>query len=173
VRVLSVLVLAVALAAVALVVLDPLERVGGEAREPERGAEGAGERPEERGAPAGRGREGGGEGGAASPREGDRRRAPRPALPRLRCPRDVGGCASVSGAVVLVEAVDPDGDGDLHVVVTDGDVTAPGLTAIDIAPELRPRRDPEIGSVVSAAGPVQRGSFGQAQIHALRVRFGA
>jgi len=155
VRLLAVLVLAVALAAAAGVVLDPLERVGGEAREPERGAEASRERPEERGAPAGR------------------ERGARRARPRLRCPRGVADCASVSGAVVLVEAVDPDGDGDLHVVVTDGDVAAPGLTAIDIAPELRPRRDPEIGSVVSAAGPVQRGSFGQAQIHALRVRFGA
>ena len=45
------------------------------------------------------------------------------------------------------------------------------MTAIDIAPELRPRRDPRIGDRVSAAGPVQTGSFGQSQIHALEVRF--
>ena len=35
---------------------------------------------------------------------------------------------------------------------------------------LRPRRDPDIGDVASAAGPVQTGSYGQRQIHALRFR---
>jgi hypothetical protein len=69
--------------------------------------------------------------------------------------------------VIYVERVDPDGDGDLHVVVAAGGVTLAGLTAIDVARGLRPRRDPRVGDRVSAAGPVQRGSFGQSQIHAL------
>lgn len=99
-------------------------------------------------------------------------REPRRERPRVRCPRDVEGCRAVTGRIVLVESVDPDGDGDLHVVVTGGGVTAPGLTAIDIAPELRPPIDPAIGSRVSAAGPVQEGTYGQSQIHALRVRYG-
>jgi hypothetical protein len=73
----------------------------------------------------------------------------------------------VHGRVVYVERVDPDGDGDLHVVVAAGGVTLAGLTAVDVARSLRPRRDPRIGDRVSAAGPVQRGSFGQSQIHAL------
>jgi hypothetical protein len=73
----------------------------------------------------------------------------------------------VRGTVLYVESVDPDGDGDLHVVVEGGSITLPGMTAIDIAPELRPRRDPRIGDRVSAAGPVQTGSYGQSQIHAL------
>jgi hypothetical protein len=73
----------------------------------------------------------------------------------------------VRGRVVYVERVDPDGDGDLHVVVLAGDVTGPGITAIDVAPELRPRRDPRVGDVVSGAGPVQTGHLGQSQIHAL------
>jgi hypothetical protein len=97
--------------------------------------------------------------------------APRPprasTLPRARCSADVPGCRAVRGRVVYVERVDPDGDGDLHVVLAAGSVTAPGLTAIDVAADLRPRRDPRIGDRVSAAGPVQTGSYGQSQIHAL------
>jgi hypothetical protein len=73
----------------------------------------------------------------------------------------------VRGRVLFVESEDPDGDGDLHVVISGGGVTGPGVTSIDVRPGLRPRRDPRIGDEVSAAGQVQRGSFGQAQIHAV------
>jgi hypothetical protein len=69
--------------------------------------------------------------------------------------------------VIYVERVDPDGDGDLHVVVAAGGVTLAGLTSVDVSRSLRPRRDPRVGDLVSAAGPVQRGSYGQSQIHAL------
>jgi len=84
----------------------------------------------------------------------------------------VAGCRTVRGPVVYVERVDPDGDGDLHVVVAAGNVTLRGITAIDVARELRPRRDPRVGDRVSAAGPVQTGSYGQSQIHALEFRVG-
>jgi hypothetical protein len=93
-----------------------------------------------------------------------------PALEPARCPENVPGCAAVTGRVVYVERVDPDGDGDLHVVVNGGSISLPGLTAIDVRPGLRPKRDPEPGDRVTAAGPVQRGSFGQDQIHALAFR---
>jgi hypothetical protein len=89
---------------------------------------------------------------------------------RSRCPDGVPCCRAVRGTVVYVERVDPDGDGDLHVVVDAGDVTLAGMTAIDVKPELRPRRDPRVGDRVSAAGPVQSGSYGQSQIHALEFR---
>jgi hypothetical protein len=95
---------------------------------------------------------------------------PEPDVRRARCPGDVPGCRAVRGTVVYVERVDPDGDGDLHVVVDAGSVTLAGMTAIDIAPDLRPRRDPRVGDRVSAAGPVQTGSYGQEQIHALEFR---
>jgi hypothetical protein len=88
-------------------------------------------------------------------------------LPAARCAAGVPDCATARGRIVFVERVDPDGDGDLHVVIADGSVTAAGLTAVDVRPGLRPRRDPRIGDRASAAGPVQRGSFGQSQIHAL------
>jgi hypothetical protein len=99
-------------------------------------------------------------------------RAPEPApdVRRARCPDGVPGCRAVRGTVVYVESVDPDGDGDLHVVVDGGSITLGSMTAIDVAPELRPRRDPRAGDRVSAAGPVQTGSYGQSQIHALVFR---
>jgi hypothetical protein len=97
-------------------------------------------------------------------------RTPGPGLARARCPRGLERCRAVLGRVVLVESVDPDGDGDLHVVVTGGGVTAPGLTAVDVSRALRPVHDPALGDLVTAAGQVQRGSYGQAQIHAERFR---
>ena len=99
--------------------------------------------------------------------------AARPALRRARCPKRLPGCRTAIGRVVLVESVDPDGDGDLHVVIVGRDgITAPGLTAIDVRRGLRPRRDPRLGQLVTAAGQVQRGSYGQRQIHAVRFRVG-
>ena len=97
----------------------------------------------------------------------------RTALRRARCPRGLQGCRTALGRVVYVESVDPDGDGDLHVVLFGRDgITAPGLTAVDVRRGLRPRRDPRVGQLVTAAGPVQRGSYGQRQIHAVRFRVG-
>ena len=93
-----------------------------------------------------------------------------PALEPARCPESVPGCAAVIGRIVYVERVDPDGDGDLHVVVNGGSISLPGLTSIDVRRGLRPRRDPRTGDLVTGAGPVQRGSFGQDQIHALTFR---
>ena len=107
---------------------------------------------------------------AATPAETPRPPKPKPDVRRMRCPDDVPGCRAVRGTVLYVESVDPDGDGDLHVVVEGGSITLPGMTAIDIARDLRPRRDPRIGDRVSAAGPVQKGSYGQSQIHALELR---
>ena len=87
------------------------------------------------------------------------------------CPAGVDGCRSASGEIVYVEAVDPDGDGDAHFVLLDpGSVTAPGISVIDVARELRPRPLPEVGDLLSAAGPVFRGSYQQRQIEATEVR---
>ena len=102
-----------------------------------------------------------------APRAERKEREERP-LREARCPAGVAGCRSVLGRIVFVEAVDPDGDGDLHVVVADGGITLPGVTAVDVKPSLRPRRDPRVGDRATAAGPVQTGSYGQDQIHALR-----
>jgi hypothetical protein len=95
----------------------------------------------------------------------------RQGLERAQCPRDLRGCRTALGRVVLVESVDPDGDGDLHVVLVGRDgITAPGFTAVDVRKGLRPRRDPRVGQLVTTAGQVQRGSYGQRQIHAVSFR---
>ena len=98
--------------------------------------------------------------------------APVPDGPPLRvsCPARPVDCAEASGRILYVERVDPDGDGDLHVVLATDSITAPGITAVDVRPGLRPARDPRAGDLAAAAGPVQTGSFGQQQIHALRFR---
>jgi len=88
---------------------------------------------------------------------------------RAHCAPDAGNCAAVTGRVLYVEAVDPDGDGDAHYVLAGGSVTAPGLSVIDVRRDLRPRRLPGTGELVSAAGPVYTGSHGQRQIEAVAV----
>jgi hypothetical protein len=93
---------------------------------------------------------------------------PRRDVRRAHCPPDVAGCKRTRGTVFYVESVDPDGDGDLHVVLEDPQsLTLPGITAVDVAIDLRPRRDPQVGDRVSTAGPLEKGSYGQSQIHAL------
>ncbi len=49
-------------------------------------------------------------------------------------------------------------------------MTLAGLTSIDVSKDLRPRRDPRVGERAAAMGPVQTGSYGQSQIHALVFR---
>jgi hypothetical protein len=92
--------------------------------------------------------------------------------PPLACPPRAGNCAAAAGRIVYLERVDPDGDGDLHLVLAGGHVTAPGLSVIDVERGLRPRRDPRLGQWAAARGPVYTGSHGQRQIQAtaLRVR---
>lgn len=86
------------------------------------------------------------------------------------CQPDLPSCRSTKGRIVYVERVDPDGDGDAHFVVIDPQgITLPGLTAIDVRKDLRPDPLPEPGDLISAAGPVQTGSYGQSQIHALEI----
>jgi len=87
-----------------------------------------------------------------------------------RCPDGVAECREAEGRIVYVEEVDPDGDGDAHFVIADSQsITLPGLTAIDVRKGLRPQPLPAPGDLISAAGPVQTGSYGQSQIHALEL----
>jgi len=109
----------------------------------------------------------------AEPEGKPARRAPETVEP-ARCPPEAGaGCRETEGRIVFVERVDPDGDGDAHFVVADsGSITLPGLTAIDVRRGLRPHPLPGYGELISAAGPVQTGSHGQSQIHALEINVG-
>jgi hypothetical protein len=86
------------------------------------------------------------------------------------CPVGHPACRVTVGRIVYVERVDADGDGDAHFVIRDPQgITLPGLTAIDVRAGLRPHPLPGPGDLISAAGPVQTGSYGQSQIHALEL----
>jgi hypothetical protein len=90
---------------------------------------------------------------------------------RLRCAAGTSNCRSALGRVLYVEAKDPDGDGDAHFVLgTEDSISGPGIAAIDVEKALRPRRLPQIGDWVTAVGPVYRGSYGQRQIQAVKLR---
>jgi hypothetical protein len=58
------------------------------------------------------------------------------------------------------------------VLASDDDITFPGISVIDVRSELRPEPLPDIGSAVSAAGPVYPGSYGQRQIEAVELNVG-
>jgi len=113
--------------------------------------------------PAGGGASAGGSGGAEEA----------PSLTPPPCPPDASNCAEASGQIIYVERVDPDGDGDAHFVLLSGEsITAPGLTVVDVRPELRPSPLPEPGDLLAASGPVFRGSYDQKQIQADALRVG-
>jgi hypothetical protein len=87
------------------------------------------------------------------------------------CPPATANCHTASGRILYVERVDPDGDGDAHfVLVSRESITGPGLSVIDVKKSLRPSPLPGPGDWISAAGPVEEGSYGQSQIEAVRVR---
>jgi hypothetical protein len=87
------------------------------------------------------------------------------------CDRAAGNCETATGRIVYVERVDPDGDGDAHFVLAGPDaITLPGLSVIDVEADLRPQPLPGPGDLVSAAGPVYSGSYGQRQIEATQLR---
>jgi len=105
----------------------------------------------------------------AMPRPKPKPREPAAVAPS-HCPAGHPACRETVGRIVYVERVDPDGDGDAHFVIRDPQgITLPGLTAVDVRKGLRPQPLPGPGDLVSAAGPVQTGSYGQHQIHALEL----
>jgi hypothetical protein len=86
-------------------------------------------------------------------------------------PGSLSNCAAAHGTVIYVQRVDPDGDGDAHFVLrSQQSITAPGISVIDVAVNLRPHPLPDPGALVAAAGPVYPGSAGQHQIQATEVR---
>jgi hypothetical protein len=105
-----------------------------------------------------------------TPANPEQRGTDTPDVEASECPAGLPSCRSTEGRIVYVERVDPDGDGDAHFVIADSQgITLPGLTAIDVRKGLRPRPLPGVGVLISAAGPVQTGSLGQSQIHAIEL----
>jgi hypothetical protein len=86
-------------------------------------------------------------------------------------PDSLPNCAAAHGKVLYVQRVDPDGDGDAHfILISDQSITAPGISVIDVAINLRPHPLPGPGALIAAQGPVYPGSAGQHQIQAEEVR---
>jgi len=108
------------------------------------------------------------ESAAARERDARERREAREAAerpPAPRCPAGAGNCRAAQGRVIGLESVDPDGDGDLHLILASSQsITLPGITVLDVNKDLRPARDPQVGDWAAGAGPVYSGSYGQSQI---------
>ena len=99
-----------------------------------------------------------------------RKSPPADSVAPSHCPPGLPSCRTAEGRIAYVERVDPDGDGDAHFVIGDRQgITLPGLTVIDVRASLRPHPLPGPGDLISAAGPVQTGSYGQSQIHAIEL----
>ena len=72
----------------------------------------------------------------------------------VRCPAAEANCRSASGTIVYVERVDPDGDGDAHFVLASREgITAPGISVIDVARDLRPHPLPGVGDRLERRRP--------------------
>jgi hypothetical protein len=103
----------------------------------------------------------------APPAEAPRAETP---APQARCPAGLAACRTASGRILYVERIDADGDGDAHFVLASRQgITGPGISVIDVRRDLRPSPLPGPGDRLSAAGPVERGLFGQRQIEAVAV----
>jgi hypothetical protein len=92
----------------------------------------------------------------------------------LNChPPDNARCQKANGRVLYVEATDPDGDGDMHVVLASRrSFTWPGVTVLVIPHDERPSGTPHFGEWVSAVGLPTTGSHGEATLNALRFDLG-
>ncbi len=113
---------------------------------------------------------GGGDSGTAAPTGEAPPAAHRERVAASACPSGLPDCRTTRGRIAYVQALDPDGDGDAHFVIVDAQgITLPGLTSIDVRRGLRPHPLPGPGDLISAAGPVQTGSYGQSQIHAIEI----
>jgi hypothetical protein len=100
-------------------------------------------------------------------RAAEREAAQRPPAPT--CAADGGNCDTAAGRVIALESVDPDGDGDLHLILAGGSITMPGISILDVNRDLRPKVDPKVGDWAAGAGPVYPGSRGQKQIQVTAV----
>jgi hypothetical protein len=113
---------------------------------------------------------GGRDSGTTTPNAEPPHAAHRERVTASTCPAGILDCRTTRGRIAYVQALDPDGDGDAHFVIVDAQgITLPGLTSIDVRRGLRPHPLPGPGDLISAAGPVQTGSYGQSQIHAIEI----
>ena len=84
-------------------------------------------------------------------------------------PPDAANCAAVTGSVLYVEASRPGRRRGRALRPRGRPRDGARGGGVDVARDLRPRRLPRTGDVVSAAGPVYTGSYGQQQIEAVEL----
>jgi hypothetical protein len=79
-------------------------------------------------------------------------------------------CHVVSGRIVYVQRDDPDGDGDVHVVLASrGSVTWPGVSVVKLPASLRGTPDLGVGRWLVASGDTYAGSHGEDIVEAVEV----
>jgi hypothetical protein len=95
-----------------------------------------------------------------------------PGEPDVACTRDAPQpCREVAGRVLRVERTDPDGDGDMHIVLASRDsLTLPGISVVKFARARRPAAPPPIGAWMSVAGAVGKGAGGESELKIWRWR---
>lgn len=91
-------------------------------------------------------------------------------MPALSCrPADWRPCQVVDGRIVYMQREDPDGDGDLHVLLLSRQsVSGPWLTMLKVPERLRTGMDPGIGRWVRALGQVFTAEHGEDSIRVAR-----
>jgi hypothetical protein len=80
-------------------------------------------------------------------------------------------CRAVSGRVIHVQAVDPDGDGDAHIVLASRQsLTLPGISVLKVDERHRPAQLPGFGQWVTAIGYLYAGSHDEDNLWVLGMR---
>jgi hypothetical protein len=79
-------------------------------------------------------------------------------------------CRVVGGRIVYVQRDDPDGDGDVHVVLASrGSVTWPGVSVVKLSASLRNTPGLGVGRWLVASGHTYAGSHGEDIVGAVEV----
>jgi hypothetical protein len=99
---------------------------------------------------------------------------PPPGLERLSCTgRRVPNCAAVTGRVLHIQRHDPDGDGDIHLILISKDsLTGPGISLVKIPIDRRPDILPGRLQWVSVVGYTYYGQDGEKNLDMLHLRIG-
>lgn len=88
-----------------------------------------------------------------------------------RCTDSGTACRAVSGRVLYVEEQDPDGDGDLHLVLFSRDsLTRRYVSILKLGADDRPADVPGFGAWVGATGRPYRGERGERNLEVERLR---
>lgn len=88
----------------------------------------------------------------------------------LRCSPEASRCREISGRVLYVERVDPDGDDDVHLVLVDRDSLTRRYISVLKLPDDRRGDPPGFGTWVSATGTTYLGASRRTNLKVRRLR---